>query len=219
MTVFKAKVEAIAEELGVPFTLYAACANDGYRKPRTGMWDYMCADLGLRSEFQINERCANRHAREGSETVVFMVGDAAGRENDHSDCDKHFCENLGIPFFTPEEFFLGDKTQVLGHKFDPSWYLPLSLGGSAMLKLGMKRSSSIPPPHVLTHFTALKPPIKSLETRLIVLVGLPGSGKTIYYRRFLQSKGFERVAPCTLGDSNESLKAAEQYLRKGKSVS
>jgi hypothetical protein len=100
------------------------------------MWDVMCADLGLPSDFQIKDGSVNGQAREESEMDVFIVGDAAGRESDHSDCDVHFCENLGISFFTPEAFFLGDKTHAVGHKFDPSWYLPVRLGGSATLKPG-----------------------------------------------------------------------------------
>lgn len=39
----------------------------------------------------------------------FYVGDAAGREGDHSDCDKGFAEGVGIRFLTPEEYFLGQK--------------------------------------------------------------------------------------------------------------
>jgi len=218
MSVFKDKIEAIAEELGVPFTLYAACANDGYRKPRTGMWDFLRMDLGLLLPVHLQEFGAGRQVREEGEMDVFMVGDAAGRETDHSDCDVHFCENLGILFFTPEEFFLGDKTQVSGHKFHPSWYLPASFGGSSALKPGKKGQSSTCF-HLLILCTVLDPPIEYLETQLIVLVGLPGSGKSTYYRRFLQPRGFERLAPLELDDSEECVQAAERYLLEGKSVS
>jgi bifunctional polynucleotide phosphatase/kinase len=127
---FKAKVEAMGHDLGVPFTVYAACANDLYRKPRTGMWDVMCEDFGLRGVICGKEGQEPKEAEVKRQTL--FVGDAAGRETDHSDSDRHFCENLGICFSPPEEFFLGDMTQALGHKFDPSWYLPSSLGGSAV---------------------------------------------------------------------------------------
>jgi len=35
----------------------------------------------------------------------FYVGDFAGREGDKAASDKEFAENLGIKFYTPEEFF------------------------------------------------------------------------------------------------------------------
>ena len=48
-------------------------------------------------------------------TASFFVGDAAGRpatlpgkkysQNDHSACDKGWATNVGINFYTPEEFF------------------------------------------------------------------------------------------------------------------
>jgi bifunctional polynucleotide phosphatase/kinase len=122
---FKMKVDVFAKELGVAFTIYVACSNDRYRKPRRGMWDRMCEDFGLREQA-------------GKDIEAFLVGDAAGRATDHSDSDLHFCENLSISFFTPEEFFLGDKSQVVGHKFHPGWFLPTHLGGSLVSKLGEK---------------------------------------------------------------------------------
>lgn len=35
----------------------------------------------------------------------FFVGDALGRKADHSDCDKVFAENIGIKYYSPEEYF------------------------------------------------------------------------------------------------------------------
>ena len=42
----------------------------------------------------------------------FYVGDAAGRPNDHSDCDRALALNAGVRFHTPEAFFLGESTTV-----------------------------------------------------------------------------------------------------------
>lgn len=41
----------------------------------------------------------------------FYVGDAAGRKDDWSDCDKVIATKLQIPFYTPEEVFLMDAVQ------------------------------------------------------------------------------------------------------------
>ena len=41
----------------------------------------------------------------------FYVGDAAGRKDDWSDCDKVIAEKLQIPFYTPEEMFPMDPIQ------------------------------------------------------------------------------------------------------------
>ncbi|OBT59866.1 hypothetical protein VE03_10555, partial [Pseudogymnoascus sp. 23342-1-I1] len=186
--VFKGKLEAIGKDLGVPFTVYAACANDAYRKPRGGMWDYMRDKDFASMDFGLD----------GLTGDAFFVGDAAGRENDFSDCDRHFCDNLGITFFTPEEFLFGDKTQVLGHKFDPRWYIPSSLGGNPV----SKPISRIPPI-----------PVKA---ELVVLVGLPGAGKTTYYKNHLQQLGYERVNGDGLDGLEDSVKIAEQFLINGK---
>tara|TARA_Y100000389_G_scaffold183236_1_gene200524 strand:+ start:1658 stop:2584 length:927 start_codon:yes stop_codon:yes gene_type:complete len=39
----------------------------------------------------------------------FFIGDALGRENDFSDSDKVFAENIGIQYFAPEKIFLSNK--------------------------------------------------------------------------------------------------------------
>jgi bifunctional polynucleotide phosphatase/kinase len=36
---------------------------------------------------------------------AFYVGDAAGRKDDHSDCDKLFATAIGVKFYVPEQFF------------------------------------------------------------------------------------------------------------------
>ncbi|RDW56367.1 hypothetical protein BP5796_13242 [Coleophoma crateriformis] len=175
---FKEKMDAVCHELGIKITIYAACANDRYRKPRMGVWDVMAKDFGF---------------GKGVNVEAYLVGDGAGRKSDHSDSDVHFAENLGIDFSTPEEFFLGEKSkEEVGHKFDPKWYLPADLGGTLNYKPN--------------------------QAELVILVGLPGAGKTTYYRNFLQPLGYERINEHDIGSLDECFRIAEQFLVSGKSV-
>ncbi|KLT44377.1 PNK3P-domain-containing protein [Cutaneotrichosporon oleaginosum] len=78
----------------VPLRVLAALEKDVYRKPRTGMIDYLrrlYEDKGWNVDWS---------------TAVY-VGDAAGRKGDHSNTDYTMALNAGIKFVTPEEHFLG----------------------------------------------------------------------------------------------------------------
>jgi len=35
----------------------------------------------------------------------FFVGDAAGRRGDHSNSDRQWAYNAGLPFYVPEDLF------------------------------------------------------------------------------------------------------------------
>ncbi len=48
----------------------------------------------------------------------FYVGDAAGRKDDWSDCDKIIAQKLEIPFYTPEEVFPMDPVQETQASYD-----------------------------------------------------------------------------------------------------
>lgn len=79
LTTFKTKVAAIFAILDIPeIHVYAATANDKYRKPRPGMWEECLDDLNL-------------DAYDGKELDLagcYLVGDAAGRAGDFSDTDR-----------------------------------------------------------------------------------------------------------------------------------
>ncbi|KAM0684227.1 DNA kinase/phosphatase Pnk1, partial [Conglomerata obtusa] len=79
------------DAINVPVLFIAALEQDVNRKPSTGMLEYVksvsSVDIGS----------------------SFFVGDAAGRISDHSDCDLKIAVNMGMRFYTPEEFFLGRK--------------------------------------------------------------------------------------------------------------
>jgi len=53
---------------------------------------------------------------------------------------------------------------------------------------------------------------------LVVLIGLPGAGKTTYYRNALQCLGYERINKHALGSLGDCVRAADQFLSDGKIV-
>ncbi len=97
--------------------IYAACANDNFRKPCTGVWDLIEKDYA--------HTCGAGVKKEES----YLVGDSAGRESDHTDADWHFSLNVELRFHTPEEFFLSSEVEERGDKFNPLKYLPNSAAG------------------------------------------------------------------------------------------
>ncbi|KAH8833480.1 polynucleotide kinase 3 phosphatase-domain-containing protein [Flagelloscypha sp. PMI_526] len=93
------KLPKVASKIpDLPFLVYAAPNKDQFRKPRIGT-------------FHIS--------------ASFFVGDAAGRQrpqnSDHSDCDIKYAANIGIQFYTPEEYFLGlpKPTNIVLKGFHP----------------------------------------------------------------------------------------------------
>ena len=96
------KIDAIIDDLGVPVQVFVSTGENHYRKPSVKMWTYM------------EEQCNGGLAVDRSKSIY--VGDAAGRpadwkpgaKKDFSCSDRMFATNLGVPFKTPEEFFLDE---------------------------------------------------------------------------------------------------------------
>jgi bifunctional polynucleotide phosphatase/kinase len=84
------KVNAIYNQLNIPFIFIASTEDDINRKPRIGMFEH------IKNELKISIDKKNS----------FFVGDMAGRLKDREDTDRKFALNLDIAFYTPEEFFL-----------------------------------------------------------------------------------------------------------------
>jgi bifunctional polynucleotide phosphatase/kinase len=146
--------------------LYAALAEDEKRKPCIGMWEEFVAD--------------HAKSRTVDLTASFFVGDAAGRHDgwklgrraDHASTDRKFAINVGLRFFTPEQFFLGEaEVEYPKDPFDPQRILqvvsaPLS---DVVLNLGTARE-------------------------VVVFVGSPASGKSTFYRRYLEPKKYTLIS-------------------------
>ncbi|KKZ64652.1 hypothetical protein EMCG_09434 [[Emmonsia] crescens] len=183
LSIFKQKIAAVMQTLDVPFSVYAATENDEFRKPRMGMWREMLDDYDLDVAGLLD-----------LERSIF-VGDAAGREGDHSCVDRDFAANIGIPFKTPEEFFLGEAPKPVSRAFDPTTYIS---------------GSSEDEPNITFS--------KKNDIELVIFCGSPGSGKSTFYWKYLEPLGYERVNQDILKSRPKCLKVAKDYLEAGKSV-
>ncbi|KAF2161595.1 hypothetical protein M409DRAFT_58988 [Zasmidium cellare ATCC 36951] len=185
---FKEKVSAVFKALEIPITVYAATEKDLFRKPRTGMWEQMLQDYGLVD----GDDAAADVDREKS---VF-VGDAAGREGgkaakirkDHSCSDRDFAANVGIPFQTPEEYWLGEDAKPFTRAFEPAAFLQTTLD-----------SQTDADPIVFS---------KKNDLEIVLFCGSPGSGKSTFFWTHLAPMGYMRVNQDQLKTRDKCIKAA-----------
>ncbi|KAE8388559.1 polynucleotide kinase 3 phosphatase-domain-containing protein [Aspergillus alliaceus] len=179
---FKERAAAVMRQLDIPLSVYAATLDDGYRKPRIGMWKEFLDDY----DFDVT-------GVDLSNSI--FVGDAAGRPNDHSQVDRGFAINVGVPFKTPEEFFLNAAPEPLVEPFDPSLYLQSD------------------------HTDDASPPFsRQSGLELVIFCGSPGAGKSTFYWDYLKPLGYERVNQDILKTRPKCIKVAKEHLAAGRSV-
>ncbi|KAI1174528.1 DNA kinase/phosphatase Pnk1 [Nemania sp. FL0916] len=202
---FKQKCGAVLAQLNLPTTIYAATARDGYRKPRPGMWAEICADYGIpRDEVDL----ANS---------VF-VGDAGGRIASHADgaakavqkdfscSDRNFAHNVGVPYVTPEEFFLDEPPHEFAREFDLAAY-PYSENAT---REGKGEGEAQEDQDLVFE--------KKNAKDIVLFCGPPGAGKSTFFWRFLKPLSYERVNQDTLKSRAKCFKAATEFLDDGSSV-
>ncbi|XP_006229120.1 bifunctional polynucleotide phosphatase/kinase isoform X2 [Rattus norvegicus] len=189
--VFKAKVEAVLEKLGVPFQVLVATHAGLNRKPVSGMWDHL-----------------QEKGNEGIPISIgdsVFVGDAAGRpanwapgkkKKDFSCADRLFALNVGLPFATPEEFFL----KWPAARFELPAFDPRTISSAGPLYLPESSFLLSPNPEV------------------VVAVGFPGAGKSTFIQKHLVSAGYVHVNRDTLGSWQRCVNSCQAALRQGKQV-
>ena len=136
--------------------------------------------------------------------ACLFVGDAGGRaedktkkrKKDHSSSDRDFASNVGIPFHTPEEFFLGEEAKPFTRVFEPATYLDTEVTAA--------------PDATPVVFTR-----KNGGRDLVLFCGSPGAGKSTFYWRHLQPLGYERVNQDLLKTREKCMKVATQVLEGG----
>ncbi|KIL00645.1 hypothetical protein PAXRUDRAFT_29641 [Paxillus rubicundulus Ve08.2h10] len=182
---WKKKIPLIAAALPtVPFRLLAASAKDGYRKPMPGMW------------YEV-ERIFNERDVEIDKKSSFFVGDAAGRPDDFASTDRKWAINVGIPFYTPEEYFLGLPAA------------PYKLPGFHVSGLPPTTETPSPPDATIVP--------QPLKPELVLFTGFPCLGKSSFYRKHFAPVGYIHINQDTLRTRAKCVKAAEEALRTRKS--
>ncbi|RZB94430.1 PNK3P, AAA 33, and/or Zeta toxin domain containing protein [Asbolus verrucosus] len=181
---YKGKIEAIVAKLSVPTQVFIATGKSIYRKPAPGMWDILCESKNENVPVDVNES--------------FFVGDAAGREKnwapkknkDHSMSDRLFALNIGLKFYTPEEYFLKSSSVAYTMpEFDPR---------------------NIP--------DEVYPHISADQQEVILMVGGPASGKSFYCKNQLIPKGYVHVSRDKLGTWQKCAKSLEECIQRNQSV-
>lgn len=97
----KDKCLKIQKELKVPINIFISNQEDKYRKPRTGMYEYLKSIYPTK----IND--------------IIYYGDAAGRQGDFSDSDILFAYNCNMKFDLPENIFCEAKKKIPNVKKHP----------------------------------------------------------------------------------------------------
>ena len=184
---FKNKIDKLFEnDLKYPFATVFAKEKDYYRKPSPGMLEFFKKYFNDNIELDLNE--------------CIFVGDAAGRKkskkypkNDFSNSDYKFAINCQLKFFTPEEFFLNEKSEYPKinnnlHNYDKNNNEHIKFDNSPKFK------------------------------EVIVLIGSPGSGKSTFTENFLVPKGYVRINQDNLKTKEKVIKCLIQNIEEGKKI-
>ncbi|CAG8602483.1 2952_t:CDS:10, partial [Paraglomus occultum] len=191
---FLNKIRHISAQLEIPFQIFIATSKDKYRKPMTGTWWYL------------TEKCnADVYVGTADISESFYVGDAAGRPTnwkpgkaaDWADTDRKFAENIGLKFYTPEEYFQGEAAVPYFYgDFDPKDVKNVPLFTPSDTPLVPE------PPH----------------PELIICVGPPAIGKSTFVKKHLIPMGYVHINQDTLKSRVKCLQASHQALAADKSV-
>jgi bifunctional polynucleotide phosphatase/kinase len=162
----------------------------------------------------------------------YFVGDAAGRPDDFASTDRKFAINAGIKFYTPEvrcHFVHGSETNVevinLRNTSSKSLLHRILSQDSTFRLLRSVRASSLSRVVPLVHAAVSDPQsspatavlLPDPQTEIVVFVGLPGLGKSTFFRTHFAPAGYVHVNQDTLGSRPKCIKAAENALAAGTS--
>jgi bifunctional polynucleotide phosphatase/kinase len=173
------KIKLIYEKSKFHF-IFASLKDDNYRKPLPSSFDYIKENLLKNINIDLMK----------SKNKIYYIGDAFGREKDHSDTDVKYAINCKLKFKTPEMFFKLDE------KID--------------------KNGTITYPEINYYdkdiqnkiFSSLYKLIEGKQKVLIMMIGFPASGKS-YLRKEIIKKfyyfkyfNYDDIYNSTIKDSN-----------------
>lgn len=214
----KARLDGILGELKVDVGVFVATAKDNFRKPATGMWDLLVQMVGSTDRIDTQQS--------------FYVGDAAGRKArpghpaDFSDSDLCFSINIGLPFRTPEQYFLGKAEEGVSPEtfegFDPRKLLEASgeLHINDATDMNEIIKALVTPAQVAENLIlglSQDDELPNVQT-MVLMHGFPASGKTTFAKRFLVPRGYIWVNHDSMHTFSRCLRTTRDGLASGKSV-
>lgn len=198
------RFEECLDSIGVPCVVLIAAHDDIYRKPRTGLLSIFTSECNDEEDIDKNNS--------------FYVGDAAGRKSqirgvksDHSAGDILFAFNAGLPFLTPEQFISGFKAKPVSPEkidnlkvFNPKNYRKMNYAAVDM-QTGQK-------------FSSIQEIIDIYQNilHIVILCGIPASGKSTFHRTFLDNLGYEYVSRDELKTKEKCIKDLKKFLSENK---
>uniref|UniRef100_A0A2H8TJF9 Bifunctional polynucleotide phosphatase/kinase n=2 Tax=Melanaphis sacchari TaxID=742174 RepID=A0A2H8TJF9_9HEMI len=186
---FKTKIENIPKLIKTPVQVFIATRKDIYGKPAPGMWNILLSDFngGISVDTDKSFFCgvaAGRRARFNS--------DGKRVKKDQSCYDRLFAMNIGLKFYTPEEYFWKEPTSE-------AFALP-----------------SFNPNDVLSNifYTNLSSQVLfSSHKEMIIMVGCPGSGKSYFAANSLLCHDRMKIINRdTLGSWQKCIAKTTKYL-------
>lgn len=173
------RIHGLLKLLGsTPCIVFASILENDCRKPRTGMFQLFCQAYNDQMEID--------------KAQSVYVGDAAGRKKsanrpkDHSDADYLFALNCGLNFMTPEQLLAAtpiEKSQQENEQtlprpsYHPKQWLSQDLPFGWDESQGSKEVDE-------DSFTRKWDEIRESKRVVVVLIGVPGSGKSHFVQRF-----------------------------------
>ncbi|XP_050063519.1 uncharacterized protein F21D5.5-like isoform X2 [Aphis gossypii] len=186
------KIENIPKLIRTPVQVFIANRKDIYRKPAPGMWNALVSDFngGISVDMDKSFFCggaAGRPARFDSDGKLV--------KKDQSCCDRLFAMNIGLKFYTPEEYFWKEPTTKV-------FALPAFNPNDVMSNI------------LYTDLSSNN--LFSSNKEMIIMVGCPGSGKSYFaVNNLFCHDRMKIINKDTLGSWQKCIAKTTKYLSNG----